>query len=179
MIAIDPGKQGCAVAYAAYQNQLTGVWWDRRLVYEQLPLTGPAVVWEKPQADGRGVPVQDLLDVCHAGADLARWYAGPLGEVQAVTPREWKGGVPKPIHHGRLADVLTDAEFDVLGGVIPVCNAIGLARDRGTDDHWRKDGKLYYRAKELPTVNGLKITHDILDAVALLMWALGRLPGPK
>jgi hypothetical protein len=53
--------------------------------------------------------------------------------------------------------------------------AILAACKRGAQGAWKKPGATYYRARELPTVNCTKITHDILDAVALALYALKRI----
>lgn len=176
LFAIDPGVRQCAVAVAANSNLV-----DTRMVpsHEMPRPSSPYcdVILEKPQADGRSMTTDDAIALTEAGANLARAVAGREHSVRAVTVREWKGGVPKPIHHARLWAVLTDAERDILGG-LATARAIQLACERGAVDRWAKDGKLFYRARELPTVDGLKITHDILDAAALLMFGLGRLPGP-
>jgi hypothetical protein len=65
----------------------------------------------------------------------------------------------------------------LLGGA-DTARAIVAACKRGAGDRWSKPGARYYRASELPTVRGVRITHDILDAAALNLWDSGRLPGP-
>lgn len=133
------------------------------------------VVVERPEANGRSTPPDDLIAITAAGFFLAGLFAG--GPVRVTTPREWKGQTPKPIHHGRLWDALSRAERTLLGGA-PTEAAIRSARQRGAKDRWSKPGATYYRASEFPTVNGVKITHDILDASALNLWDSGRLAGP-
>ncbi len=176
LFAIDPGVKTCATALAR-SSQLVCI---ASMPSFMAPLIGRhcAVIWERPQADGRGAPVDDLIALTHAGADLARAVAGRDMGIRAVTPRQWKGSVPKPVHHGRLLDVLLGAELDLLGGHTVIRAAVEAAARRGAADGWRKPGATYYRARELPTVDGVKITHDLLDAVALLMFGLGRLAGP-
>jgi hypothetical protein len=96
------------------------------------------------------------------------------GEVVRYQPRQWKGSTPKPVHHARMWEALTDAERRVIGGAT-TASAIWAACERGASDRWRKAGATYYRARELPTVDGTKITHDLLDAVALGLYDLGRM----
>lgn len=177
LVAIDPGKN--ELAYAAFAG-------DRLQAFGELPagcapvdpdgsiLTAPEVVWETPQADGRGVPPDDLISLSSAGAELARWIAGYAGRTRAYRPRDWKGSVAKPVHHSRLWDALTTREKALLGGS-DTRAAIRNACARGAADAWRKSGKMYYLAREFPLVAGVKISHDILDASALGCKHLGRI----
>ncbi len=95
-------------------------------------------------------------------------------EITEYRPAEWKGNTPKPPHHKRMWEALTPAERTLLGGA-KTFGAIVAACMRGAKDRWQKPGARYYRAREFPTVNGTKITHDILDASALALYALGRI----
>lgn len=176
LVAIDPGKN--ELAYAAFAGK-------RLCAFGELPagsppldgdgsiMSAPSVVWETPQADGRGVPPDDLIALSSAGAELARWIAGFHGHTRPYQPRQWKGSVAKPIHHSRLWDALTTRERALLGGT-ETRTAIRSACERGARDAWRKSGKLYYLAREFPKAGGVKISHDILDAVALGCKHLGR-----
>ncbi len=179
-VAIDPGAKACAVAISdgsRYLLQWVGM-------VAPMFASGPhpsdslgalRVIVELPEANGRATPPDDLIAITAAGFFLAGLIAG--GPVRAVTPREWKGQTPKPAHHRRLWAALTPAEQGLLGGA-PTLAAIASACQRGAKDRWRKPGATYYRASELPTVRGTKITHDILDASALNLYDSGRLPGP-
>ena len=69
---------------------------------------------------------------------------------------------------------LAPSERALLGGEA-TRKAIEAACLRGAKDRWSKPGATYYRARELPKVNGQKITHDMLDAAALALYALGRI----
>lgn len=172
MIAIDPGKNTCAVAVFALGGDLNFISY---LTPGCVPsITDTHAIWEKPQGDGRGAPADDLIAVTAAGADLARAVVGRFGLVQSVTPREWKASTPKPLHHSRMWDALRPPERHLLGG-LHALEAIQWACERGAADGWSKEGKAYYRAKDFPTVGDLRITHDILDAVALGLFGLGRL----
>jgi hypothetical protein len=170
LAAIDPGtSKGCALA----------VFLDRvlcRVDMVQLAYTGWAkyhdVVVEIPQGDGRSVPTDDLIRVAVAGARLAERLA--LGDVRELRPREWKGSVPKPVHHMWMWAELSTQERALLGGS-KMHHAILSACERGGAERWRKPGDRYYRARELPTVDRRRITHDLLDAVALGLYHLGRL----
>lgn len=135
------------------------------------------VVVEIPTVRGDATPnPEDLLLIAVAGARLAERLAAPAcGEVREYRPSEWKGSTPKPPHHARMWRALDAAERELLGGDRTHA-AILAACKRGAKDVWKKKGASYYRASEFPTVNGTKITHDILDAVALALYDLKRIP---
>lgn len=123
-----------------------------------------------------GVQAGDLIRVAVAGARMAeRCVRGAPGAVRELRPADWKGSLPKPIHHSRMLGVLSTEEARVIG-LFATDEAVNAACARGAADRWKKPGATYYRARELPTVCGTKITHDLLDAVALGLYALGRLP---
>jgi hypothetical protein len=174
--SIDPGSKSCAVACSDRNDQLI---WVGAVEPPELRPRGPGcecVIIERPEANGRATPPDDLIAITAAGFFLAGLIAG--GPVRSVTPREWKGQVPKPAHHRRLWEALSAAERELLGGAATLA-AITAACQRGAKDRWRKPGATYYRASELPTVRRTtKITHDILDTSALNLYDSGRLPGP-
>lgn len=130
-------------------------------------------VVEIPQADGRGAPADDLIKVAVSGARYAQAYT-QYGDVQEARPREWKGSLPKAICHLRMWQALSDAEKALLGGE-QTAKAIANACNRGAKARWKKHANHHYSNRDLPNVAGLKITHDILDAVALGLCYLGRL----
>lgn len=168
LAAIDPGKRTCAVALATC-GELTGV--GLIMSFAMPRWTTDAVVWEIPeQRGGAGAPAEDLIWLAAAGADMARAIALD-GPVTQRTPSEWKGSAPKPVHHSRLLDVLIGAELDLLGGHTAIRRAVDAACARGAKARWAKPGATYYRKGEMPA----GITHDMLDAAALLMFELGRL----
>ncbi len=172
LVAIDPGKRTCAVAVAA-GIKLAGVGLLPSLskLYPVSLLSANAVVWEIPeQRGGAGAPAEDLIWLAAAGADMARAIALDA-PVRHRTPSQWKGSVPKPVHHTRLLDTLTGAELDLLGGPAAIHRAVDAACRRGAAKRWAKPGATYYRKGDMP----VGITHDMLDAAALLMFELGRL----
>lgn len=142
-----------------------------------------SVVVEIPQADGRAAPADDLIRVAVNGARSAQALreSAAGGSVTEARPREWKGSLPKAICHLRLWQALSDTERALLGGD-KTAKAIANACNRGAKARWKKHANHHYSNRDLPTVSqsstdrvGLKITHDILDAVALGLWYLGRL----
>lgn len=177
LLAIDSGHPECACA-AAEARRL--VWVGTiTLADENVPeFDGfDRVVVEVPQSDGRAVPVDDLIRVATTGVRLAERLAAPMaGIVAELRPREWKGSTPKPPHHARMWKALSPAERELLGGDRTHA-AIVAACKRGAQGAWKKPGATYYRAREMPCAsNGTKITHDILDAVALALYDLKRIP---
>lgn len=174
LLAIDSGYPECACA-SVFRGRLT--WFESVTLASgtDLALRFDRVVVEVPQADGRSVPVDDLIRVATTGVRLAERLAADPAEIVELRPREWKGSTPKPPHHLRLWNALAPAERALLGGK-QTHDAIRAACKRGAQGAWKKPGATYYRARELPTVNGTKITHDILDAAALALYALKRIP---
>lgn len=172
LAAIDAGATECAVAlYTGRQL--------RQLCC--LPTAGllgnlrcDRAVYEIPQADGRGAPADDLIRTAVGGAKVAAWLAPEVVEYQ---PRQWKGSTPKAAHHHQAWDVLTLEEQALLGGAATLV-AIERACERGAKARWQKRGALagnhFYSDRDLPSVGGLKITHDLLDAAVLGLYDLGR-----
>ena len=179
LLAIDSGYPRCAVASVLHGNI---VWLD---TYDPVASGGgiggrachsfDRVVVEIPHMRPDTPDGNDLIRIAVAGARLAERAVKGDGEVTEYRPTEWKGNTPKPAHHRRtLWPALTAAERILLGGPKTFA-AIDAACMRGAKDRWRKPGATYYRARELPTVNGVRVTHDMLDAAALALFALGRI----
>jgi hypothetical protein len=175
LLAIDSGFPNCAVAIARNRclYEVASVPHGERAFTLGVAAFDRVVV-EIPQSDGRSVPLDDLLRVAVSGARLAERCVAGRGVVHEYRPREWKGSTPKPPHHARMWNALDDRERELLGGA-KTHAAIHGACMRGGTDAWKKPGATYYRAKEFPTVGGVKITHDILDAVALALYDLKRI----
>lgn len=176
LLAIDSGHPDCACAVA---RGLKLTWVGSACIQTVSLGTRSAggfdrVIVEVPQADGRSVPVDDLIRVATTGVRLAERFASRGHAIEEVRPRDWKGSVPKPPHHARMWKALSNEEQDLLGGAQTYFAIVAACR-RGAQGAWKKPGATYYRARELPSVNGTKITHDILDAAALALYALKRL----
>jgi len=171
-LAIDPGyarkSGGCAVANA-YGGTLTGVWFERAADFSGAETDPAHVIVEQPQQDARswGVPPAVLIKLAWEGGTLAGLYAGASGaQLHCPTVTEWKGGEKKPAHHARLWAELDERERAVLGGAKTLA-AIKAACQKGALCRWRlPSDELYPKSFT---------THNLLDAAALLMWALGRL----
>lgn len=174
LAAIDAGAEYCAVAIYV-DLQLRELRKLPTLAVGQRAVRCDRAVYEIPQADGRGAPVDDLIRAAVGGAKVAAWLSDDVAEYQ---PRQWKGAMSKAPHHRAAWDVFTDEERALLGGDATLA-AIESACKRGAAVRWQKRGphasSHFYSARELPTVDGLKITHDLLDAAALGLHDLGRL----
>jgi hypothetical protein len=171
LLAIDSGHPECAVAVAEH-GVLTSV---ATVTLTLSSWTFDRVVVEVPTMRGANTPnPEDLLLIAVTGVRLAERCARDWRNTVEYRPAEWKGSTPKPPHHRRMWDALTPAECTLLGGAKTLA-AIEAACLRGAKDRWQKPGATYYRARELPTVNGIKITHDILDAAALALYDLRRI----
>lgn len=173
-LSIDPAADECAVAAWNQQRLVEVRVWPRSLRAADDSAFVDAAVVEIPQADGRSAPADDLLRVAVTGARLAEYAAGRFGEIVEARPREWKGSLPKAVCHERMWRALSDAERALLGGA-QTCKAIANACNRGAKARWKKHANHHYSNRDLPTVDGIKISHDILDAVSLGLWYLGRL----
>lgn len=171
LLAIDSGYPSCAAA-AAISDVLTRVGEvsiDSGSFFGYCPFD--AVIVEVPTLRGGATPnPEDLLLITSVGCRLAERFVKDGRHVREVRPSEWKGNTPKPPHHARMWEALSPAERTLLGGV-RTHKAILAACKRGAADRWRKPGARYYRKSELPA----GISHDILDAAALALFALGRI----
>ena len=134
VIAIDPGLRapGCAVfedkrliwascvhtgdvgtrgplQWAAVAEAVLGEVWKALPV----PDEAPALLVEQPQvyAHGTADPA-DLIELAASLGACVGMLSGHyhVSEATAYLPREWKGQIPKKVHHLRIQKVLTGAE---------------------------------------------------------------------
>lgn len=173
LLAIDPGVaqlatacfKGGALAWCAFVPREVFVVWEWDEVFE--------LVIERPRITGqtRGKDPNDQLDLTGAayfaeGAIRAR--GGP--PARYVTPSEWKGMLDKPIHHERVWSVLSALERraferDTGHAAADIERKIERACDLIAKGVRNKDGS--------PKEYAWK-THNLLDAVGLGLWHLGR-----
>ena len=166
VLAIDPGgdKVGCACAFFS-EGGLFRVGFEARPAYP-----ADVVVVERPEVQGdrtRRARPQDLMGLAWNGAMAAGYVAGAShGRVVELTPSQWKGREPKPLHHARLWEILAPHERHALGGAATERAIVG-AIERGAGCRWSRPGAdLYPRSFT---------THNLLDAAALGAFWLGRL----
>lgn len=166
---IDPGVHQCAVS--TYVGGLLSNYgmYDFGSVHLVAPVRGRRVsliVVERPEYQGQRGRPKDIIDLAWAGARMAYALSSLLSApVRELPPSRWKGTVPKPQHHARLWDVLTPGERVILGGA-KTLSVINRAVAKGIATRWSKPGASYYGANKI---------HNILDAVALGCFDLGRL----
>lgn len=172
LVAIDPGYakrgQGCAVAIFV-DGRLACVRFERpeTVALPELAVGARDVVWECPQIDARTrSATPQVLTLAATGGTLAGLYAGCNAcRAVPVSPAEWKQSTPKPVHHARIWARLHDDERDLLGGE-KTKERIDAAKRKGALERWAKSGALYYPP--------IWLTHNLLDAVGLGLWRLGR-----
>lgn len=134
-LSVDPGVQHCGVC-VWNDKELTGahlwnsessfpVWYQGNAAkYIALALV------EQMQVYPGGRYAADLLDVCFAAGRVT----AEISEIVKVTPAQWKGQVPKKIHHARLQKSATPQEIRLIeGACIPslrhnVWDAYGLGK---------------------------------------------------
>jgi hypothetical protein len=162
--AIDPGVDACAYAWGS--GALQGV----SFAAPENPAHVSSVLVERPEYQGArsdASRTQDLIALAWAGARAAYELAGESGcLVREVTPHEWKGSVPKPVHHVRLWAVLAPAERALFPA--DTAERISKAADKCALKPGAPGASYYGRGK------GSEV-HNLLDAAALLMWYFGRL----
>jgi hypothetical protein len=149
LITLDPGLRGCGVAWWRVDGSLAHVAYVRNPVRIG---NGPAAWMGYDRAalwDNRTDHfLSEIPQVYRAGAskgdpdDLIQ-LAGVVGVFSAlvsakvywgVKPREWKGQVPKDVHHARLVKTLSEAERKMIDASAPpslrhnVLDAVGLGR---------------------------------------------------
>jgi len=123
------------------------------------------VIVERPIIRGNATPdPQTIVDLAWESAALAFSYGIP---VEAVTPHQWKGEIPKPVHHNRVllapvrAPGLDPGEEAILERALPgwkaqIRKALGKCiKSPG------KRGAEYYGTWE---------GHNLIDAVCLGIW---------
>ena len=153
MITIDPGLNGCGVAFWGVKELQAAYYLPRNSRVEQKPfgmaetlrsavesaMPVERIIIEKPQIyPSMPVPSDDLLNL----HEMSSIFVGLLGRtVEWVRPREWKGSVRKEIMTNRLIAIMdnTDENGDIV----------------------------------LPTAKSLQ--HNVYDAIGIGLWALGRL----
>lgn len=135
MICVDPGLRGCGVAcftmdvlaWAGYVNnpQLSGrgpasyhtmASAVGTKIKQSTCCTAPPLVVELPVVypGVSKIDTNDLLDLAGVDGAMAehffRLFYFSVDEIRHVTPREWKGQVPKEIMNRRVLSKLNDIE---------------------------------------------------------------------
>ena len=139
LVAIDPGKHASGIAVFR-DRVLEAVYYTKDTdVLSWLFAPDVRVIVEVPQVysyeRSKGDP-NDLVDLAFAAGRMTRDFE----HVDVVRPKQWKGQLPKDVHHQRVMAKLVQPECDVI-----------------------------HRAQ----VAQSKL-HNVLDAVGLGLWKLGR-----
>lgn len=148
LVAIDPGKR---TGWALFRHERLKVCGYVKVIeLDKIP-SAPQVLIEQPRwyPHERKIDLNDLLDLSVLVGEIKENHCRRYAKVKLVFPRTWKGSVPKPIMSQRIYKTLT-AEERVL-----------LPLKRG-----HKVSK-----------SALDHDHNVLDAVGLGLWKLGRLLG--
>jgi hypothetical protein len=173
LLAIDPGVAPLAWA-RFFGGALHSCGFMPREAFAAADWTDlHSLVIEKPfiyPKASKGDP-NDLIDLAGAayfaeGAIVAR--GGPRAHY--VYPRDWKGQLDKPIHHERVWSMLSPPE------IAAFCRDTGLTSDEVAAKIERACDLL---AKGIRNKDGSPKeyawkTHNLLDAIGLGLWRLGR-----
>lgn len=119
LVAIDPGVKN--LAWARFDDGALTACGLSRADYTQghaaalAPHAEPDVLVLE-QMTPRDIPnAADLIAVTHTGAYVAGFLCPCV--LRYPTAQQWKGSVPKRIHHDRIAKVLSPAERAVIAEV--------------------------------------------------------------
>lgn len=167
--AIDPGYAGAGCAVASFEQGTLRRAAFRKPSDRRVGVVAATVIVERPQWDDRSLAASApvLMRLSWEGAIVAAYCAAhPSSKLIEVTPTDWKGSTPKPVHHARLWRQLNDDERAILGGDATLA-AIQAAQEKGALDRWGRPGASYYPKSFT--------AHNLLDAVALGCTYLGRL----
>lgn len=93
------------------------------------PAPGELVVIEYPESRGgrTKATTDDLIALAYRAGEYAGYARAHGAIVERVKPSEWKGSVPKNIHHRRILAVLDADEIAIVHGATKdVLDAVGL-----------------------------------------------------
>lgn len=115
LIAIDPGEQtGWAIFKAGGELHSCGLFTSALDLYAKVGLVSKAII-EIPQIYPKDpVPPNDLIKLALTAGGYKLELERHGVRVETVKPREWKGQVPKAIHHKRIAAALRTDETMVV-----------------------------------------------------------------
>ena len=150
LLALDPGLRGCGLAYF----DANGVLLHAKYLKNPVKKGGGPEAWlgfveampvdlwrvehfvsEYPQVYRAGASKGDPDDLLQLASVVAVFTANVVAkDYLAVRPREWKGQVPKDVHHARLVKALDDHEKLIVEESAPpslrhnVLDAVGIGK---------------------------------------------------
>ena len=149
LVSLDPGLRGCGVAWWNVYGDLRHVAYVRNpektgdgprawTGYERVSLWDKRTdyfVSEVPQVYRAGASKGDPDDLLQLAGVVGVFSVLVTADVRiGVKPREWKGQVPKDVHHARLVKTLTPEEMAMVERAAPpslrhnVLDAVGIGR---------------------------------------------------
>jgi hypothetical protein len=149
LVSLDPGLRGCGVAWWHANGSLAhvaylrnpvkkgdgpGAWmgYDSVVLYDNRP---DYFISEVPQVYRAGASKGDPDDLIQLAGVVGVFAQAFRATTHfGVKPREWKGQVPKDVHHARLVKTLTPEELAMVEAAAPpslrhnVLDAVGIGR---------------------------------------------------
>lgn len=154
LFTLDPGLRGCGIAYFGDDGTLLHAKYLKNPVKKgggpeawlgfmdelqeqntqgKLPLVVQTFVSEYPQVYRAGTSKGDPDDLLQLASVVATFASNIVAkDYLAVRPREWKGTVPKDVHHARVLKALDDHEKLIVEASAPpslrhnVFDAVGI-----------------------------------------------------
>jgi hypothetical protein len=165
LLAVDSGVHKHAIAY--FYDGVFQTASDHEPVFDLVDKTFRVVI-ERPEIyPGRASEKRqrDLMDLTLAAGELGGTVRRQGAEVKYVLPRTWKGQVCKPIHHSRILRALVPVERARFEDVAQKPFLRILSKVDAACERYARTGKVTGYRWDL---------HNILDAVGIGLWALGR-----
>lgn len=147
LISLDPGLRGSGIAWWSATGSLRHVAYVRNpektgngpeawAGYERVALydnRADYLVSEVPQVYRAGASKGDPDDLLQLAGVVGVFSVLVSADVRiGVKPREWKGQVPKDVHHARLIKTLSEADLEKINTAAPpslrhnVLDAVGI-----------------------------------------------------
>lgn len=108
VVAIDPGKHASGIAKFIDGVLKSVAYADDAETYADEVVVEIPQVYPKSEGDPN-----DLIEVAFAAGRLVNQVVGPA-ELIKVKPAQWKGQVPKKIHHARAKAALSEWERTIV-----------------------------------------------------------------
>ena len=136
LVAVDLGKRKVGVAVFSVDRLLKTAFtvyyptwgdrkWNARHMASEVALRIAAVTTQGDIVQEWPV-VRDLFRVAEKDIKTLQAVGRILGSVERYKPREWKGNVPKEVHHARLRQVLSTDELLLIDGTHDAWDAVGI-----------------------------------------------------